>query len=321
MYKNDVKNDIFNTTVTFAEIINFIAGKVEVKSISLNECLEIFATNKAFNNRPGTLRYYVTNIKNVIRFLKQINVTNTSDINNGVIESLIIYYSKLGNKPNSINKRITSFIYMLRFVSKLGVITFPNVSYTKLKEVAPKIESIKPTELNRLLNYVDKLTIKTRLMFYLMLTTGIRLNELCNIKVSNIDLTNDLIYLDFTKTSTPRTIYIQEYVKKILIKYLKKIKSKNVYLFTNTNQPLNTNTFKLFCRRTKKALKITLSANRLRHLYATSLLKNGCDIKCVSVLLGHTNIKTTSRYLDYTDEELKEKNNKFNVLTNFETKK
>lgn len=68
----------------------------------------------------------------------------------------------------------------------------------------------------------------------------------------------------------------------------------------------------------KKALSIDiLSATKLRHLFATTLLREGTDIKSVSRLLGHKTLRITERYLDLTDTEIFEKgriNNPINII-------
>ena len=59
-----------------------------------------------------------------------------------------------------------------------------------------------------------------------------------------------------------------------------------------------------------------LSSHKLRHFYATELLKNGADIYTVKELLGHSDLEMTQRYLDFTNEEIKENNFKYNPIKN-----
>ena len=74
----------------------------------------------------------------------------------------------------------------------------------------------------------------------------------------------------------------------------------------------------LFFHKLKHDLKIdVLSSHKFRHLYATALLKNGADIFTVKQLLGHSKLENTQRYLDFTNEELKQNNFKYNPLNNF----
>lgn len=68
----------------------------------------------------------------------------------------------------------------------------------------------------------------------------------------------------------------------------------------------------------KKDLDIDiLSSHKFRHLYATQLLKNGADIFTVKELLGHKDLKITQRYLDFTNDEIKKNNFKYNPLNNY----
>ncbi len=69
----------------------------------------------------------------------------------------------------------------------------------------------------------------------------------------------------------------------------------------------------------KKDLNIDiLSPHRFRHLYATQLLRNGADIYSVKELMGHQRLEITQRYIDFTNEEIKQNNFKYNPLKNFE---
>lgn len=69
----------------------------------------------------------------------------------------------------------------------------------------------------------------------------------------------------------------------------------------------------------KKDLNIDiLSPHRFRDLYATQLLRNGADIYSVKELMGHQRLEITQRYIDFTNEEIKQNNFKYNPLKNFE---
>lgn len=306
--------DILNATINLKDLLTLISNR-EIKKTSLKNCYELFIKQKIITNREGTVRYYKTNILPVINYLAQFNILDTNQINNDVINTIITYYLSRNNKPVSINKKVTCLIYMLDFASNLGIIDMPNIQFKRLKESQPNISAIDDETMNKIIKYVNKLTLKSKLLFYLMLSTGVRLNELCHIKTNNIDFKKGSIYLDFTKTSKARFIYINDFISSMIKEYIDKEQITNEYLFTNSNEPLKQNTFKLLIKRIKKALNIKeLSATRLRHYYGTTLLKSGCDIKTTSVLMGHSNIKTTSRYLDVTDDELKNKNHQFNPL-------
>lgn len=64
-----------------------------------------------------------------------------------------------------------------------------------------------------------------------------------------------------------------------------------------------------------------LTPHKFRHTYATRLLKNGADIGTVRILMGHSSLEVTHRYLDYTDDEIQLSNIKFNPLSEIKQKK
>lgn len=100
-----------------------------------------------------------------------------------------------------------------------------------------------------------------------------------------------------------------------LLKEIIKNNNGSKYLFPEKDSHITPVCVKSLIRRIKKALNIeVLSAYKFRHLYATTLLKQGCDIKTVSRLLDHKSIRMTERYIDLTDTEIYEKNRLNNPL-------
>ena len=157
-----------------------------------------------------------------------------------------------------------------------------------------------------------------QLMIYLLIGTGIRRNELVNIKISNINFKTKSIYLEFTKSGKPRYCYFNDKIEQLILKQIENNRSiKNPYLFALGDGHISKQSVTSMLFKLKKDLNIdVLSSHKFRHLYATQLLKNGADIFTVKELLGHANLKMTQRYLDFTNEEIKENNFKYNPLNN-----
>lgn len=130
--------------------------------------------------------------------------------------------------------------------------------------------------------------------------TGCRVNELIHIEKKNIDFQNQRILLTTTKTSSERYVYFFDTTAKELLK-LNKLKPGNKYLLHNLDKDRQINYFDItyIMKKYKRILKLdNLHAHMFRHSLASLLLMNKADIKSVQILMGHSDLKTTERYLN-----------------------
>lgn len=322
MQNNNLKN-----SVTLDEVFNlFINKSEEFKSMELNALLRLYVKMQTPKVRPDTIDMYLDHLGDMINFFNAYGVYETKHINQDIIDKFINYSKFRNNKNITINKRIGILTAMLRRTAEAGLITMPIYKYKKLKETLPKIETIHATSIVLILAHLDRMKLSHQVIIYLLLTTGIRRNEVVNIKMQNIDFKHKSIYMDFTKNGKPRFCYFGPKLEKLLHmlieKNLKGKDPKNIYLFQSTqkNKPhLSKGSISSMLNKLKNDLGIDiLSSHRFRHLYATSLLRNGADIFSVKELMGHQRLEITQRYIDYTNEEIKENNFKYNPLNNFE---
>ncbi len=181
----------------------------------------------------------------------------------------------------------------------------------------PKKEKKLPNFLNNqeileLLTFDDLSTpvlIRERLIFELLYASGIRVSELCNIKLKDIDLKKMEIRV-LGKGSIMRIAYFGSYAKEALEDYLKVrdtfLKNeKNDYLLLNQKgeQMKRQSVEQIVAKRIKKiAFVHHISPHTLRHTFATHLLENGADIRSVQELLGHKQLSTTQVYTHLTNE-------------------
>lgn len=170
-------------------------------------------------------------------------------------------------------------------------------------------------EIRELLDFKELETPKDKmekLIFELLYATGMRVSELCQIKLKDIDQKNKTIRV-LGKGSVMRLTYYGEYAKEALDDYLKVrdslLKDKPCeYLFINNlGNPINRGSINIIVsKRVKKiALAHHISPHTLRHTFATSLLENGADIRVVQELLGHKKVSTTQIYTHVTSDYLK----------------
>ena len=153
--------------------------------------------------------------------------------------------------------------------------------------------------------------IRDKLILELLFVTGIRVSELVNIKINDINLYNREIKI-FGKGSKERIVIFSTNCLNNLNNYLKerdKINKKNSnYLILNKNGgKISTTSIRNILNKIKliSGAKTKITPHMLRHTFATDMLNNGADLVSVKKLLGHESLDTTSIYTHVTNEQVK----------------
>ena len=174
-------------------------------------------------------------------------------------------------------------------------------------------------EINELYNSIDvneSLGERNLAIIELLYGSGLRVSELCALKISDIHFRQNIIYVK-GKGSKVRVVPMTKYCVEALENYLSnerkqllmKSKSNTEIVFLNHHgRPLTTRGIRDILKRIiKKTVKITnISPHMLRHSFATHLLDSGADIRSVQELLGHSQLTTTQIYTHVSKEKLKQ---------------
>ena len=168
-------------------------------------------------------------------------------------------------------------------------------------------------ELEKILSAVDEeeVTIRNKLIVYLLLYSGIRVSELVSIKTSNINfLTGELKIVG--KGNKYREIPINKKLKKVLKSYLNTERKENkqaedspYLLLTERSPKMHRDTVNYVLRKIGKDLDFKMNPHKFRHTTFTLLIKKGVDISTISHLAGHASIETTNKYYLHTNREEK----------------
>ena len=147
-------------------------------------------------------------------------------------------------------------------------------------------------------------------IFATFLYAGLRKKELLRLKVVDVDITNQSIYVHQGKGSKDRIVPISATLTGILQEYFRhrvRLNKTCPEFFTSLNRNMGfTDTgMKRLVEFARKASGITFSIHKLRHTFATLMLEGGCDIFSLSKMLGHSDIKTTTIYLAASPEHLR----------------
>ena len=223
--------------------------------------------------------------------------------------------NKNSNTISRIISSLKSFYKFLEINKYTNTNPLTTIISPKTARKLPKVLS--EEEVNKLLdiNLNNDFDYRNKAMLELMYSSGLRVSELINLTVNDVDLKNSLVRI-FGKGSKERIVPLNDYATEALNNYIlyhrpKLFKQKeNNYLFLNNhgNQMTRQGFFKTLKKIAKeKGIKSELSPHTLRHSFATHLLKYGADLRSIQELLGHSDISTTQIYTHITNEML-EKN-------------
>jgi len=219
----------------------------------------------------------------------------------------------IGLKSSSINRKISSIKHFYLFLLKKKVIKNSPVD----EITTPKQEKYLPTsmsedEVESLLGSPKssiKIERRDKAMIEILYATGMRISELVNLKLTDIDLNRSVLKV-FGKGSKERLVPYGEKAAEALRIYLedrKKLDSKDVFL-SNRGTRITRGAFwqriKIYIKR--ENLKSSISPHTLRHAFATHLLNRGADLRSVQILLGHSDLSTTQIYTHIAKKRLGE---------------
>ena len=261
-----------------------------------------------------TVASYEYDLKDYALFLEKNNLTIKDD-NDKTLKLYLnyVYDKKISNK--SISRHLSSLRTYYDFLKKENIVTeniFKNVKNPKIEKTIPNfISHDKLNEIFTSFNDSD-LDIRNRLVIELLYATGLRVGELVNIKIKDIDFGAQSIKV-LGKGSKERYVFYNNTTKEVLKKYLvvrKKLQKKeNDYLLLNDKgTPIKEASVRKIIQTTlmKCGIKSKITTHTFRHTFATDLLNQGLDLVNVKELLGHASLNTTSIYTHITNDRIKE---------------
>ena len=257
-----------------------------------------------------TYNSYISDLYYFYLFVKK----DLLKVNEEDIRDYLEHLNMKHEKPTSVRRKISSFKSFYKFLYLNNYMD--KKDYPLVKIVYPKLEKRLPKFIyyNDLLEIInesskDKDGVRDRLIIEMLYATGVRVSELINIKYSDIDYNNKRIRV-CGKGNKERIVYFGDYALDVLKEYkATHLQDKNGYVFTNSKgvQITDRGVRYIIDNIMKKlSVKVHVTPHVLRHTFATDMLNNGCDIKVVQELLGHTSLKATEIYTHVTNERLKE---------------
>lgn len=266
------------------------------------------------NYSDNTIDSYEEDIVEFFEFLEKESIS-LLDIKYDDIRFFLIELDKKHNKASTVSRKLSSLRGFYKYLINNNYIKNNPFSLVKM----PKKEKKLPrffyyNELEMLFEVPDiktPLGQRDRLILEILYASGVRVSELVNIKISDI---NDEEIKILGKGNKERISRIGDYAKEILDMYLndgyQKLNiEKTEYLFLNKNgKKLTTRGIRYLLDKIieKTTIGKKISPHMLRHSFATHLLNEGCDILSVQELLGHDSLTATAIYTHVTTDRLKD---------------
>ena len=269
------------------------------------------------NYSDYTIDNYIRDINEYNNFLNK----NKFKYNNVDYEKCIKYLNFLNDKrlsKTSISRKLSSLRTFYKYLvlnKKIENNPFLLISSPKKEKTLPKF--INYNNIDEIFNEPDLNTKegqRERLILEILYSCGIRVSELVNIKLKDIDF-NERTILIFGKGSKERIVRFGDYAQEILNIYISDgrnkllngvqseyliVGDKKETLTTRRIQQIIDNIIK------KTSIKLNITPHMFRHTFATHLLDNGCELLAVQELLGHESLSSTEVYTHVSNEHLRE---------------
>ncbi|MBQ4583591.1 MAG: tyrosine recombinase XerC [Bacilli bacterium] len=268
------------------------------------------------NYSDKTISSYEENITRFFCYL-QTKKINYLKLSKDIIREFLKYLDQEHYSSASISQMLSSLRTYYKYLLKENVITsnpFKAIRNPKLPKKLPNfLSNLQVEDLVNIYDYSNPTNIRNHLIIELLYSTGIRVGELVNLKIRDINFNDNSIRI-LGKGNKERIVLFGEYAKESLNIYLKEARNtfikrvQNDYLLLNCfGNKLTTRTIENIVKEcnSKLALKNNVTPHTIRHTFATDLLNNGADIKSVQELLGHSSLSTTQVYTHLTNDRLK----------------
>ncbi len=283
----------------------------------MNKQLEDFINYLEYerNYSNNTIIAYKNNVLQLVDYLNTNKINDLKKVDYDTIRNYLSYLHGKKYEAKSISRMISSLRSFFKYLKANNIISnnpMLLISNPKVEKKLPKYLTI--NEVEKILNtpdMSDSVGIRDAFILELLYVSGIRVSELVNIKLSDVETSEKKIKI-LGKGSKERYVLYGSRCEELLNKYMcvrnRFLKYPNEYLIlSKTGRKLNTREVRNIINRikTKAGVDISISPHTFRHTFATHMLNEGADLRAVQELLGHENLSTTTIYTHLTNEKLR----------------
>jgi tyrosine recombinase xerD len=267
-------------------------------------------------DKDTTVNSYSEDIYKYLEYMESKNISSALDISYNNLLDYLKYLDDSKYEVSSVARKIVSIKAFHKYLSEnynvVDISTKINTPrfYRKLPNILTieEVDNLLDIKLDTPFDYRNKA------MLELMYSSGLRVSELINLELSDIDLNNNYVRC-FGKGSKERIVPIGEYSSKYLSIYINEYRdsmkkgyyTEKIFLNNHGKEMTRQGFFKIIKKIAKdKDINKNITPHMLRHSFATHLLNNGADLRTIQEMLGHSSISTTQIYTNVTNDILKE---------------
>ena len=287
----------------------------------INDYLDYVFLEKGLSQ--DTKESYQFDLESFNNYFQNIKISNIKEKD---ITNYLEYLSKEKNlSSRSIERHLTTLRGFFKYLIKMEILDYDpmkNIDNLKIGKHLPSVLTIEEVDKLMDINLDSPFNYRTKAMLELMYGSGLRVSELVNLTINDIDLYNNTILIN-GKGSKQRIVPIGEYAKEYLEEYMnvryELLKKKNgnpdMLFLNNHGMPITRHGFNFLLQSLlkEKGIEKEVTPHTLRHSFATHMLDNGADLRTIQELLGHSDIVTTRIYTHVSKKQIKENYDKYQI--------
>lgn len=249
-----------------------------------------------------TIKSYNYQVERFLSFLEKSRL----NLNNDSVRSYLLSQN-VGVNTSRLQYAAISFFF--REVLK-KLFSLEEIPIKKKEKQLPKV--ISKEKIKQMLEFTTNL--KHRLVIKLLYSSGLRLQELIDLKRKDLDFERGLLNVKKGKGKKDRITLISDNLKLDLLKYYSNNQFSTEYMFEGRKGKYTKKSVQKVLDLAGKNIGIKVTPRMLRHSFATHLLESGTDIRHIQKLLGHSDLKTTEIYTHVSNKDLSNIKSPLDVL-------
>ena len=275
----------------------------------IKEFLDYLEFEKKFS--LYTVDNYDKDITEFKEYLVMNNINSFKKVDYSLVRKYLVFLYEKKYKNTTICRHISSLRSFYKYLLGNKLINENPMELISLPKKQQRLPNfLYYNDLEKLLETPDQATsigLRDKLIFEILYSTGVRVSELVNIKVKDIDFENKSIRI-FGKGKKERIVLFGDQALKLINIYLDQRGFSSEYLILNNRgNKITTRGVDLIIHKNslKSGLKNKITPHTMRHTFATHMLNDGANLLTVQELLGHENLKTTQVYTHVSNERLR----------------
>ena len=238
----------------------------------------------------------------VANFIEYIGIKSIADVNNTDVDRYLAEVFVPRGYSVSTQRQLISGLKLFKAFR-------PDCSIDKLELTRPKRDRILPVVLSKL-EVIDLIrctrNLKHRAILAMIYSSGLRISELLNLQLSDINIDRRQVHVKYGKGRKDRYVVLSEGFLPLLKNYLTTYSPSNYFAEGPKGKQYTASSIRKFLKRSCYNAKITkrVTPHTLRHSYATHLLENGVNLRHIQMLLGHAKPETTMIYTHVMKKDL-----------------